>query len=44
MKKKYRKQIKGLSERLKAVAKKYHDAKLSDAQYAAADQLLAGLF
>lgn len=43
MKKKYRKQIKGLSERLKAVAKKYHDAKLSDAQYAAVDQLLAGV-
>lgn len=43
MKKKYRKRIKELSERLKAVAKKYHDAKLSDAQYAAVDQLLAGV-
>lgn len=43
MKKKYRKQIKGLGKRLEAVAKKYHDAKLSDAQYAAADQLLAGV-
>ena len=43
MKEKYREQIKELSERLEAVAEEYRDAKLSDAQYAAADQLLAGV-